>query len=97
MDRDAILRILNAQAPELRARGVASLSLFGSAARGQAGPHSDVDLLVEFSSPVGLFDFFRLQHWLEEILGVERVDLVEKEALRPSLRRDILAEAIHVA
>ncbi|MBI5523101.1 MAG: nucleotidyltransferase family protein [Desulfarculus sp.] len=97
MNRQQILTILAAQAGELRARGVASLALFGSAAREQAGPASDIDLLVEFARPVGLFDFFRLQHWLEEILEVERVDLVEKGALHPALSQRVLDEAIRVA
>jgi len=84
-------------AAELRARGVASLALFGSAVRDQAGPASDIDLLVEFAHPVGLFDFFRLQHWLEEILGVEKVDLVEKGALHPALSQPVQEEAVRVA
>ncbi len=54
--------------------GVRSLELFGSLARGDARPASDVDLLVEFQ-PVGLFQFFRVQRRLEAILG-RRVDLV---------------------
>jgi len=97
MNRQQVLDTLAAQADELRARGVASLALFGSAARDEAGLRSDIDLLVEFARPVGLFDFFRLQHWLEEILGVEKVDLVEKGALHPALSQRVLAEAIHVA
>ena len=82
---------------ELRQRGVSSLALFGSRVRGEFGPGSDVDLLVEFSQPVSLFDFFRLQHWLEEALEVEKVDLVEREALHPALRERIIAESVHVA
>jgi hypothetical protein len=76
---------------------VASLRLFGSAVRLEAGPASDLDFVVEFSRPVGLFHFFRLQHWLEELFGVEKVDLVERSALHPELRRRILAEAVDVA
>jgi hypothetical protein len=97
VNRESILDILADLRPELARRGVASLELFGSAARGEAGGHSDIDLLVEFASPVGLFDFFRLQHWLEEVLGVEKVDLIEKEALHPALREGILKEAVRVA
>jgi predicted nucleotidyltransferase len=97
MNRQQILDTLAAQADELRARGVASLALFGSAARDQAGPLSDIDLLVEFARPVGLFDFFRLQHWLEKILGVAKVDLVEKGALHPALSQHVREKAIHVA
>ena len=96
MGRDQILSALRSHLDELRALGVASLALFGSAARDEAGPGSDVDLLVEFDRPVGLFHFFRLQHRLEEILGVDRVDLVERGQEHPALRARILREAIGV-
>ena len=75
--------------------GVKSLALFGSAARGNAGSESDVDFLVEFSRPVGLFEFIRLKQVLEKILGC-RVDLVTPDALRESMKAEILDEAIDV-
>ena len=75
--------------------GVKSLALFGSAAREEARPDSDVDLLVEFSRPVGLFEFVRLKLVLEEILEC-RVDLVTPDALRESIKAEILIEAIDV-
>jgi len=75
--------------------GVKSLALFGSAARGNAGSESDVDFLVEFSRPVGLFEFIRLKQVLEKILGC-RVDLVTLDALRESMKAEILDEAIDV-
>ena len=55
MTRDEIIRILTEHRAELEELGVKSLSLFGSAARGETTSGSDVDLLVEFSVPVGLF------------------------------------------
>lgn len=74
--------------------GVRSISIFGSVARNKVGRQSDVDLLVEFEKPVGLFEFARLQMYLEEVLG-RKVDLVTPEALRKELRETILREAIH--
>jgi predicted nucleotidyltransferase len=73
-----------------------TLSVFGSVARGEARPESDVDLLVEFSAPVGLFEFVRLRRFLEEILGA-RVDLVTPDALKPQLKQAVLREAIRAA
>ena len=95
--RDEVISKLRASASELQPMGVASLALFGSTARDEAHNDSDVDLLVEFSRPIGLFDVFRLQHRLEELLGVSRVDLVQRGAEHPALRNTIDEEVIHVA
>ena len=70
-----------------------SLDLFGSIARGDSGADSDVDLLVEFDRPVGLFQFFRVQRRLEAIVG-RPVDLVMKDAIKRQLRTRIPAEAV---
>lgn len=58
---------------------IASLAIFGSVATNNAKPNSDVDILIEFSSPVGL-EFVDLAEELESILDV-KVDLVSKRAL----------------
>jgi hypothetical protein len=97
MNRHEIGNKLASHTEELRRMGVTSLALFGSTARGESTIGSDVDLLVEFDRPVGLFHFFSVQHRLEEMLGVRKVDLVQRGALHPALREHILAEAIHVA
>ena len=59
MHRDDIMAILSSHQKEIRALGVKSLALFGSVVRGEEGPVSDVDLLVEFDKPVGFFRFHR--------------------------------------
>lgn len=94
--REVIQRLLPHKA-ELRKMGVSSLALFGSTARDDSAARSDVDLLIEFDRSISLFHFFRVQHKLEEILGVSRIDLVERGALHPALRNHILAEAVDVA
>lgn len=85
---------------ELRNLGVASLAVFGSVVRGEAKSDSDIDMLIEFDpsyeEDIGLFHFFRVQHRLEEILGVEKVDLVERCAIRQIFRERILAEAVEI-
>jgi predicted nucleotidyltransferase len=91
--REEALRLLAEHREELTAMGAASLSLFGSVARDEAGPDSDVDILIELGSPMGLFELGRIQIRLEEILG-QRVDLVMPEGLRPRLRARVLAEAV---
>jgi uncharacterized protein len=96
MERDTILELLREHQEDLARLGVASLALFGSLARGQAGPESDIDLLVEFNRPVGFFAFLDVQFYLEKLLG-RKVDLVTPDALRPSMRDQILREAVNVA
>ena len=94
--RDGVLRVLRESREFLHAFGVARLSLFGSFARDEGRDDSDVDLLVEFDRPIGLFEFARLQRQLGELLG-HHVDLVTPAALKPQLRDRILREAVVAA
>ena len=73
---------------------VRELSLFGSAARGEMRPDSDIDLLVEFlpKAEVGLVEHAGLMLDLERLLG-RKVDLVSKNALKPRIRPYVLADA----
>ena len=96
MLKDEVIVRLQGCRAELDALGVRSLYLFGSTARGQEQPDSDVDLLVEFYRPVGLFDLTRLRIRLEEVLG-RRVDLVPGDALKPRIREEVLAECVRAA
>jgi predicted nucleotidyltransferase len=96
MERDEVLSLLKSHKRRLKKFGVHSVSIFGSIVRNQARKNSDVDILVDFEKPVGLFEFARLKLYLEELLGRE-VDLVTPEALRKELREDILKEAIRAA
>ena len=75
---------------------VRSLALFGSALRADFRADSDVDLLVEFQRPVGLFEFVDVKQYLESVLGC-RVDLGTPDSLKPRLRESVIAEAIYVA
>ena len=91
---EATLEKLRACEGELKRRGVASIAVFGSVARGEATVNSDVDVLVEFSVIPDLIEFSALQRWLSQRLG-RKVDLVTKPALHPRLRKRILAEAVY--
>ena len=97
MQRDKITQILQAHRDELTTRfGVKSLALFGSVARDEATHQSDVDLLVEFNRPTGLFGLFELQDYLESLLDCP-VDLGTRNGLKPRFRSQILAECMDVA
>jgi uncharacterized protein len=66
--REAILAILAGQGERLAKYSVSSISLFGSIARDEATDESDIDLLVEFSQPIGIFEFVGLKRALEDVL-----------------------------
>ncbi len=84
--RHVVLQI-KAKEPELRRRGVAHLSLFGSLARGEAREDSDIDVAVEIE-PGHSFSLIRMEDTrllLEDVLG-HPVDLGEVDSFRPSVR-----------
>jgi len=74
---------------------VESIGLFGSYVRGEERGESDLDVLVEFSEPIGFFEFVELEGFLSEEIGA-KVDLVMKETLKPRIRENILKEAVYV-
>ena len=82
-------------APKLRAAGVTRAAVFGSFARGEAGPGSDIDLLIEPPRGMTLFDFVRLKDELESVLRTE-VDLLSYRGLSPHLRDHILASTVTI-
>ena len=74
---------------------VKTIGVFGSVARNEQTGESDIDLLVEFSKPVGFVTFMRLENFLSEQLG-KHVDLVTSDSLKPVIRQDVLSEVIYV-
>jgi len=97
MRADSIRNTIAERATELHERfAVKSLSLFGSAGRGQLEPGSDVDLLVEFDGPATFDGFMDLKFYLEDLLG-QSVDLVTPKALKPRMRPTVQREAVRVA
>jgi predicted nucleotidyltransferase len=88
--------ILRRQLPSLaRLYHVASLGVFGSYVRHENRPGSDLDVLVTFSETPGLLRLIELENHLTDLLGV-KVDLVMREALKPQIGRQILAEVVPV-
>ena len=92
--RAVIQEPLAAKIRALGARnGVRNIRVFGSLARGQATPASDVDLLVEYVPGHGGFAFVTFCEEVERLLG-KRVDVVTERSLHPVIRDRILAQAI---
>jgi predicted nucleotidyltransferase len=97
MDLDSrhVLQLLADQQARLRAWGVRRLGIFGSMARDQARPGSDMDFVVEFEPGGKTFDnYMDLKEFLEQLFE-RRVDLVTSEGIKPQLRDRILSEAIY--
>jgi predicted nucleotidyltransferase len=94
---ERVLRVLRGHEGALRARGLTRLALFGSIARGDAGPASDVDLLIEIDAAraFGLFAFLDLKSDLAVLLG-RPVDLAFPDAMRPRLRAAVLPDVVEV-
>jgi predicted nucleotidyltransferase len=73
--------------------GAGNVRVFGSAARGESGPASDIDLLVEFDPDRSLLDHVALLQDLEDLLG-RKVDLVTEHSLHWYIRDQVKEEAI---
>jgi len=95
-NRDTVLTQLKAHHSDIEAFGVRSLAIFGSIARDEAKPDSDVDLLVTFKDAVTSDAFFGLKFFLEDLLGL-RIDLVTPAAMREPIRQAIEPELLRVA
>ncbi len=74
---------------------VKEIGIFGSYVRNEQKKRSDVDILVEFSKPVGLFHFMDLEEYLQNLVG-RKVDLVSKKGLKPIIGQYILKEVIYL-
>jgi len=81
--------------PILMKYQIKKAGIFGSVARGKILKRSDVDILVEFDTKIGLIEFLSLKYELEELLK-SKVDLVEYKAIKPRLRQEILSEEIRI-
>jgi len=95
MDLETALARLKSNAPTLRKRGIRHAAVFGSVARGDAGAHSDIDVLIELDpdSPIGLFAYATLKAELNNMLD-GRADVVNRANLKAHLRHQILNEAV---
>jgi predicted nucleotidyltransferase len=73
---------------------VSSIGYFGSYSTGQQNEQSDLDLIVEFSEPVG-WEFFTLERFLEQTMGL-RVDLVTRNSLKEHIKESILKQVQYI-
>ncbi len=95
MDREPVIATLRGHERELRTAGVIRLSLFGSTARGDHRPDSDIDLLAAFDDArrISLLDVVGIEQQISQLLG-HPVELVEEGTLKPRVRKNVDAEAV---
>lgn len=96
MKRDQVLATLKQHKGVLKGMGVRSIAVFGSVARDEARPDSDVDLLVDLEPPLTFDLYMDVKLYLEDQLGT-KVDLVTRTGLRSQLCESVEREAIYVS
>jgi uncharacterized protein len=96
MNREQVIATLRAHEPELRHRGVLHAALFGSVARGDAKPASDIDILIEIEpdAPIDLFAYVGITHYLADLFP-DRVDVANRNKLKPHVRPSAERDAVY--
>jgi uncharacterized protein len=96
MDTPEIIAKLRENEAALRAQGVSHVALFGSRARGDNRPDSDIDLMVEIApdAPVGLFEYVAITQYLADLFPAP-VEVADRRTLKPLIRPSAEREAIY--
>src|SRR3974390_2049120 len=96
MNRDTVLERLKEAEAALRGRGVVHAALFGSVARGETRPGSDIDILVDLNPEVvrTIYDYAGVKAYIGELF-TEPVDVVDRQALKPHVRPSATADAVY--
>lgn len=91
-----VLSTLNQHEAELREHGVCHAAVFGSVARGESRPDSDIDVLIDLDPqrPMGLFEYARLKLYVAALLGGS-ADVVNRKTLKPLLKEAIVRDAVN--
>ena len=91
------LAILRAHRAELEARGIRHAALFGSLARGEAGPDSDVDVLIDFDPELkmGVYEYVGHQMFVSDMFAQQKIDVVGIDSLRPEILPNVERDAIY--
>jgi len=96
MGNEDILATLRRYEATLRARGVRHAALFGSTARGNNRPDSDIDILVKFDpdAHVGVFEYVQVKEYIASLFP-QPVDVIDREGLKPHLRQSSVRDAVY--
>jgi uncharacterized protein len=95
-NKDDVIKVLRRHEADLRARGIIHAALFGSVARGEGGPKSDLDILIELDPELSLdiFAYAGLKRYVAALFSGS-VDVVNKAALKPYLRQPVSTDAVY--
>jgi hypothetical protein len=96
MNREQVIATLRTHEQALRQRGVLHAGLFGSLARGEAKPTSDIDIVVELApdAPIGLFEYVGITQYLSDLFP-NRVDVANRRRLKPQVRPNVERDAVY--
>jgi uncharacterized protein len=96
MDKQQILDRLRENERALRERGVTHAALFGSRARGDNRPDSDIDILIDLApeAPIGVWEYSGLKTYIANLFEGS-VDVVSRETLKPYIRPAATADAVY--
>jgi len=96
MLRDDVIANLKAAEPALRARGIRRAAIFGSIARGEQRPDSDIDILVEFEPGAegSIYDYMNLKEYIAGLFDGP-VDVIDRGALKPHLRAPVARDTLY--
>lgn len=100
MTREDVIAVLKAHEAQLRSRGVARAGLFGSLARDEARPDSDIDVLIRFeeNAPITLYDYVALKRYVSTVLKRQfkrPVDVIDLDGMRGSARPGAERDALY--
>jgi uncharacterized protein len=96
MRRDDVIARLKKAEPALRARGILRAAVFGSIARGDDHPDSDIDILVEFEPGAEgtIYEYVRLKEFIASLFN-SPVDVIDRDALKPHLRAPSMRDTLY--
>lgn len=96
MIKDKVINLLKEHLAQIQKYKIKKISIFGSVARGQELPESDIDILIKFEGPASYDMYMDLKFFLEDLLG-RKVDLITEDSLRNEIKKHVEKDLIRVA